>query len=290
MTRISALPETKTLNSGDNFVLDGGSGTKRLSVGNAFSLLSGMFGNNAGLHNSFFRGKNLGTTFTTAQQNAISSGNFDDLFVGDYWTLNGINWRIADFDYWLGVGATSATTCSSHHVVIVPDTSPVQARMNPTATNAGGYLAAQGRNQLSTIRRTVSSLFGDSHILPIDRPFTSGAQVGHATAMSSASVRLELMSERMVYGSPVFELQNALGNNDNNVKFAWNHTADLSQLSLFRVAPQYKSDVPAGQYQSTGYWLNNMAKYDHFCCYRFGRADCLPANSSLGIRPVMAIG
>ena len=25
----------------------------------------------------------------------------DDLFIGDYWTISGVNYRIAAFDYWL---------------------------------------------------------------------------------------------------------------------------------------------------------------------------------------------
>ena len=52
---------------------------------------------NAGFHNSLFRGKSLGTSVTAAQWAAIGAGTFDDLFIGDYWTINGIVWRIAAF-------------------------------------------------------------------------------------------------------------------------------------------------------------------------------------------------
>ena len=41
----------------------------------------------AGLHNSFFRGKNLGSALTAAQSAAIRAGTFDDMFVGDYWPM-----------------------------------------------------------------------------------------------------------------------------------------------------------------------------------------------------------
>ena len=51
---------------------------------------------NAGFHNSIFRGKNLGTSITSEQWSAISSGTFDDLFIGDYWVINGMRF---DFQY-----------------------------------------------------------------------------------------------------------------------------------------------------------------------------------------------
>ena len=37
-------------------------------------------------HNMIYRGQNLGDTLTDAQHTALSSGNFTDLFLGDYWT------------------------------------------------------------------------------------------------------------------------------------------------------------------------------------------------------------
>ena len=33
-----------------------------------------------------YRGNNLGDTLTDAQHTALSSGNFTDLYLGDYWT------------------------------------------------------------------------------------------------------------------------------------------------------------------------------------------------------------
>lgn len=70
-------------------------------------------------HNSGFRGKNLGTTFTAEQKAAIADGSFNDLYVGDYWTFDEMVWRIIDIDtfFKFGYPATNA-----HHVVIMPDT------------------------------------------------------------------------------------------------------------------------------------------------------------------------
>lgn len=91
---------------------------------------------NAGSHNSIYRGKYLGDEVTTDQYVAIAAGTFDDMYIGDYWTINGVNWRIAHFDYWLNCGDTETTT---HHVVVVPDTILYSAKMNETNVTTGGY-------------------------------------------------------------------------------------------------------------------------------------------------------
>ena len=49
-------------------------------------------------HRNIFRGKNLGSAVTEEQKTAIQSGTFDDLFVGDYWEIDGVKWRIVDMD------------------------------------------------------------------------------------------------------------------------------------------------------------------------------------------------
>ena len=81
-------------------------------AGKANALENGY--DNAGYHNSVFRGKYLGTSVTAEQHAQIAAGTFKDLYIGDYWTINGVNWRIAHFDYWLRTGDTE---CTKHHIV-----------------------------------------------------------------------------------------------------------------------------------------------------------------------------
>ena len=59
---------------------------------------------NAGYHNSIYRGKYLGDHVTDEQWEAIQNGTFEGMYIGDYWVINGVNWRIAAFDYWLRTG------------------------------------------------------------------------------------------------------------------------------------------------------------------------------------------
>ena len=58
----------------------------------------------AGAHNSIYRGKYLGASVTAEQYSAIAAGTFDDLYIGDYWTIGGVNYRIAAFDYYYRSG------------------------------------------------------------------------------------------------------------------------------------------------------------------------------------------
>ena len=71
------------------------------------------FLDNAGAHNSIFRGKNLGSTPDYA---SIADGSFEDMYIGDYWPIGGINWRIAGFNYY----RNTVTNVPSNHVVVVP--------------------------------------------------------------------------------------------------------------------------------------------------------------------------
>ena len=129
---------------------------------------SDLGNNNAGFHNSLYRGKYLGNTVTAAQYAQISAGTFDDLFIGDYWTINSVNWRIAAFDYWYNTGDTN---CTTHHVVIVPDSNLVSAKMNDTNITTGAYIGSDfytGNNSntgKSSMNSAINNAFGSAHIL-----------------------------------------------------------------------------------------------------------------------------
>ena len=114
---ISELTALTNYSEDYNLVIHDGTSLKKVTAANFRDF---MAASGSGSHNAIYRGKNLGTTVTTAQYSAISAGTFTDLFIGDYWVINGVNWRIAAFDYWYNKGDTA---CSTHHVVVVPDSS-----------------------------------------------------------------------------------------------------------------------------------------------------------------------
>ena len=72
------------------------------------SLLNMILPNNAGSHNGVFRGNNLGTSITREQSNAIKSGTFEDIFIGDYWVFRGKKYYVAGLDLLLNTGPDSA--------------------------------------------------------------------------------------------------------------------------------------------------------------------------------------
>lgn len=107
-------PLTDTINVGDAIPIDGDMrGTRQFIFDNesVFVLLPDL----PEVHKRYFRGKNLGDVITIEQREAISSGTFKELWLGDYWEWDGIKWRIWDFDYW------RTTSARPHHLVIMPD-------------------------------------------------------------------------------------------------------------------------------------------------------------------------
>ena len=117
----------QAISVGDTITL--GSNVEATNIGSVLgqlnSKLSNLISNNdSGFHNSIYRGKSLGSSYTAAQQAAVAAGTFDDMFIGDYWVIDGVTWRIAAFDYWLGYGSMA---CNTHHIVIVPDSNLLNA-------------------------------------------------------------------------------------------------------------------------------------------------------------------
>ena len=140
---------------------------------------AGIYHDGAGAHNAIYRGKYLGDSVTADQWTAIQSGNFTDLYIGDYWTIGGVNWRIAHFDYWYGVGDAK---CTTHHAVIVPDAPLYTAQMNKSDAVTGAYVGSRMHtNNLATAKSTINNAFGSSHILN-HRSLFANAASGNASS------------------------------------------------------------------------------------------------------------
>ena len=202
----------------------------------AFTALSTLGNKNAGFHNSLYRGKYLGNGVTAAQYAQISAGTFDDLFIGDYWTINSVNYRIAAFDYWYNTGDTN---CTTHHVVIMPDSNMLAANgstthwMHSSNDTSGGYVgtdfyaATNDNTGKATIISALNSAFGSAHLLSHREYLTNAASSGKPTAGSWYDSDVEIPTERMVYGNAVFAPVS-----DGSTVPA-NYSIDNSQLPLF---------------------------------------------------------
>lgn len=240
--------------------------------------------NNAGTHNAIYRGKSLGSTVTTAQYAAIKAGTFDDLYIGDYWTIGGVNYRIAAFDYYLNSGDTS---CNTHHVVIVPDTCLYNAQMHNTSsggwesgaanTTAGGYVGSDMyKSNLEQAKTTIKSAFS-GHVLKHRIYLTNAVANGRASGGAWCDSEVDLMCEQMVYGSGIFSPVS----DGSNVPA--NYRVEKSQLPLFQHEPSRICNRAT-------WWLRDVITASAFAGVLYlGRADYGDASFSYGVRPAFCI-
>lgn len=240
--------------------------------------------NNAGAHNAIYRGKSLGSTVTTAQYAAIKAGTFDDLYIGDYWTIGGVNYRIAAFDYYLNSGDTS---CTTHHVVIVPDTCLYDAQMHNTSsggyeggaanTTTGGYVGSDMyKSNLEQAKTTIKSAFS-GHVLKHRIYLTNAVANGRASGGAWCDSEVDLMCEQMVYGSGIFSPVS----DGSNVPA--NYRVEKSQLPLFQHEPSRICNRAT-------WWLRDVITASRFACVAgVGNADYYAASYSLGVRPAFCI-
>lgn len=241
--------------------------------------------NNAGAHNAIYRGKSLGTAVTTAQYAAIAAGTFDDLYIGDYWTINSVRWRIAAFDYYYNCGDTA---CTKHHVVIVPDTCLYTAQMHNTTSGAyesgatanttvGGYVGSDMyKTNLEQAKTTIKAAFS-GHVLSHRVYLTNAVTDGHPSAGAWCDSEVELMNEQMVYGGAIF-MPIANGST-----VYTNYRVEKSQLPLFMLNPSLIG------IRAT-YWLRDVVTASYFAnVYASGHAVCASASNPLGVRPAFCI-
>lgn len=277
------------LTAGDDSLLliHDGTGVKTISTANfkkdlkeymegVNTILEQLTYDNAGAHNSIYRGKNLGTTVTEEQWEAISSGTFTDLYIGDYWVIGGVNWRIAAFDYYLNCGDTSFT---KHHAVIVPDTCLYNAQMNTTNVTTGAYKgSAMYTANLTQAKSTINSAFGSSHVLSHRIYLSNATSNGRASAGEWTDSTVDLMCEHMVYGSGIFSPVSDGSNVPNNYR------VEKGQLPLFALEPSRICNRAA-------WWLRDVITAAAFASVRAdGHATYNSASASCGVRPAFCIG
>ena len=237
--------------------------------------LAALLFNNAGAHNAIYRGKNLGTSVTAAQWAAIANGTFADLYIGDYWVIGGVNWRIAAFDYYYKTGDTS---CTTHHVVIVPDTNLYTHVMNDTNITTGGYIGSKMYTEgLAQAKTQINSAFGSSHILSHRQLLVNAVTNGKPSGGSWYDSTVELMTEQNVYGGKIF----GAGNDGSTIPYLY--TIDKSQFPLFAHDPSMISN-------RQWFWLRDVVSAAYFAyVISSGSAYCDYASADSGVRPAFSI-
>lgn len=236
--------------------------------------ISPLLYNNAGAHNSVYRGKSLGTSVTSAQYAAISAGTFEGLYIGDYWTINEVNYRIAAFDYYLNCGDTNTT---AHHVVLIPDTNLYTHVMNDTNTTEGAYVGSkmytEGLEQAKTIIKAAFSGHVLSHRVYLSNAVSDGLTSNGAWYDSE----VDLMCEHMVYGNGVFSPVS------DGAAVPNNYRVEKGQLPLFALEPSRICN-------RASWWLRDVITASRFArVHNSGNAHYGDASDVCGVRPAFCI-
>lgn len=273
MAKITEYPSVKRLSSGIVFIIDGTGGTKTITAADAAIELAGLI--SPEMHRNIYRGKNLGTTVTDAQKIAIQKGTFDDLYIGDYWVIDSVTWRIADIDYFYNCGDTDFT---KHHLVIVPDTSLLSAKMNDDNTTEGGYTGSKMYTEYMEPAKTkITGAFGDM-VLTHKELLTNAVVDGRPSGGGWVESKIELMNEIMVYGSHIFTPGST------GTMTPYRYTVAKQQFALFALNPKMVN-------RRHTYWLRDVATASAFASVlNGGNAAYNAASNSIGVRPEFIIG
>ena len=260
--KITDYPQITEVQNDDVFLIDGIQGTKTIPVSRMpYDIFEGI----PEMHNQIFRGKNLGSIYTPTQKDAVLTGSFKDLWVGDYWLIGGVTYRIADFNYFMGTGEPSVT---ANHIVVVPDQNMGAPTPYHNAAESPGYFNASIRSTLSSRASSIITAFSDASLLTIPHNLMSGP----GSEYTKISSKFELMTLEHIYGSTSRITQNA--------------PQPTNQFSLFRVAPRYIVSSSQTNYYVQNMTTTNRPLYVHKEGSVFSNST---ASKPEGIRPFFAL-
>ncbi len=280
--KVTELTSITTPGDSNVIPIHDGTGLKKITFANfkakavedTEAKIAPLLFNNAGAHNAIYRGKSLGSSVTIAQYSAISAGTFDDMYIGDYWTIGGVNYRIAAFDYYLNCGDTS---CTKHHVVLVPDTCLYNHVMNDTNITTGAYVGSKMYTEgLEQAKTTIKAAFS-GHVLSKRIYLSNATANGKASTGAWCDSEVDLMCEHMVYGNGVFSPVS------DGTTVPNNYRVEKSQLPLFQHEPSRICN-------RANWWLRDVISASRFAAvYHDGTADYNNASTSIGVRPAFCI-
>ena len=248
-----------------------------------------MVPDGAQTHNNIFRGWNLGTLDSTHIAN-IQNGNFHDLFIGDYFSINGSNYVIA------GINTKHLhgdQTPLGNHLLLIPDRASKLADgttmlsdgktthyMNDTDTTAGGFANTKlYKTYIPSIQRKLEADFG-SHLLTFKEVVSTHVDESGAPDKGEwRDAKTGIPNEVMLYGTIL---------NGNNKNGSWYNVGDdNTQLPLFRLDPDEITN-----HRGSGFWLRDIHNAWGFVGTRSGGDTSWAgaSNAWFGVRAFFLIG
>lgn len=272
---IADLDAVSSLDGSNSLLVRTEAGNRKISVSDAvFAMLDPVI--TVETRRNLWRGKKLGSAVTAAQYDKINAGTFKGMFLGDYWEIGGRIWRIVDFDYWLGCGDTS---CTTHHLVIMPDHALYNAAMNDTNVTTGAYVGSKMYTaNLTEAKTIVNGAFTAAHILNHREYLQNAVTSGYASAGAWFDSTVELPNEIMMYGSYIFTTAG------NGTVVVSRYTINKSQLAGMKASPTLIN--PHGENQ----WLRDVVSASAFAIVNaYGAADASRASFVNGVRVVFGL-
>ena len=271
--RVKDYPAMTAMSSTDTLLVDGSAGTFSLPGSDAIYKLVEATGS-YGLRRSMCRNKNLGTSLTSDQISAISSGLFTDMFPGDYWVINSVTWRIVDLDYFYN----SSGTTTKHHVVIIPDQALANGAMYSSDSNSSGMSGSNWTTtHITTCLTAINAAFGSTYVLPITRPLSTTVAASGVVSASMSAKNAWLPTQHMLFG----HIETGSGSYGQTVV-----SADRGQLAYYILNP-LGYNPGAGVYLA----LDNPALTTGWVVYTYqGLTQYMAATSARSYRPFFCIG
>lgn len=264
MSQVNNYPSTSGFNSDDSVLITGATSGLRRMPASAFQ--DNVAAKAADLraimetcppaisHRMIYRGKNLGTSFTTEQSQAVQNGTFTDMYVGDYWVINGKTRRIGDIDYFIHCGDNVDL---GHHLLIVDDGVDLSADgstthfMNDTDTTAGGFKESKMWNTTipNQILPDITKAFGN-HLLNHREYISNVVTDGVPTGGEWVDTIYNIFNEVMYYGTVV--------NGANNTGAGlYNTGCSKNQIKLFMLNQSSMN-------RRTSIWLRDVVSASSF--------------------------
>ena len=161
--------------------------------------------------------------------------------------------------------------------MIVPETSLYTAKMNDTSTTTGGYAGSKMRTtNLATAKTTINNAFGSDHILTYRDGLVNAVSSGAPSGVSTYECTVELMTERQVYGNPIF---GACAWGSSTVPAL--NTKERTQFPLFALNPHLAS--------LSWYWLRDIVSDANFAGSNGASSGYAGASYDGGVRPYFCI-
>ena len=223
MSQVNNYPSTSGFNSDDSVLITGAtSGLRRMPVSAFQDNVAAKAADLRAImelcppaisHRMIYRGKNLGTSFTAEQSQAVQNGTFTDMYVGDYWVINGKTRRIGDIDYFIHCGDNVDL---GHHLLMVDDGVDLTANgstthfMNDTDTTAGGFKGSKMWQSTipNQILPDITTAFGN-HLLKHREFISSVVDNGIPISGEWVDTTYNIFNEAMYYGTVVSGANNA---------------------------------------------------------------------------------